>query len=292
MLRKLFLVISMAEELVNKITNEIKRSGFPLEMHCLNVCSKKNTGRMPNIRYSYKGELKEIDLYAFFEEITPEAENPQYTSTSIIVECKKSKYPWVFFSSSMYGTQDVSCFIKYYSEFDLYFAKTKTPNLFNRINKKLKKNHYKYSEGIPYCLSYFEAFKNPNAPSEIYKAIDSVLSFLNFRLELRQSRGDVRGFHTQFFYPIIVLEGCLFEAEMDKDEIHVNKRDHVHLRVDYRDDIYIVDVVTKEYFETLFNIIEKDHYDFVKSISKVNFTEKHKAILNEGYAEFLREIGF
>ena len=98
MLRKLFLVISMAEELVNKITNEIKRSGFPLEMHCLNVCSKKNTGRMPNIRYSYKGELKEIDLYAFFEEITPEAENPQYTSTSIIVECKKSKYPWVFFS--------------------------------------------------------------------------------------------------------------------------------------------------------------------------------------------------
>jgi len=90
----------MDEDIISKITKEIKKSGFPLEIYCLNICSKKNTGRMPNIRYMYEGKLREIDLFAFFEEIKlhpKKGENLQYTSTSIIVECKKStKYPWFF----------------------------------------------------------------------------------------------------------------------------------------------------------------------------------------------------
>ena len=87
----------MDKEIVSRITNEIKRSGFPLEIFCLNISSKKNTGRMPNIRYQCEEGVKEIDLYAFFEEInlTPKkGDNPQHTSTALVVECKKSKYPW------------------------------------------------------------------------------------------------------------------------------------------------------------------------------------------------------
>jgi hypothetical protein len=273
----------MDEEIVSKITKEIKQSGFPLEIYCLNICSKKNTGRMPNIRYSYEGNLREIDLYAFFEEINldpREGENLQYTSTSIVVECKKSKYPWVFFSSNMYGSEDVFCFAKYYSDFDLYFAGINAPNLRTQIYRKLRKNHYKYNKGVPYCLSYFEAFRKPDAPSEIYKAIESVLSFLNFRIESRKSRAlEKRGYFTEFFCPVVVLEGSLFEAEIEEDEIYVKKTDHIHLRVDYKDDIYMVDVVTKENFENLFNMIENDHYDFVESINGINFSQDYQSSL-------------
>lgn len=269
----------MDEEVVSKITNEIKQSGFPLEIYCLNICSKKNTGRMPNIRYTYEGNLREIDLYAFFEEINlhpRKGENHQYTSTSIVVECKKSKYPWVFFSSSLYGFEDIFPFAKYYSDFDLYFARIKKPNLRAQIYKNLRVNHYKYNKGIPYCLSYFEAFRKPDAPSEIYKAIESVLSFLNFRIESRKSRiirYGRRGDFTEFLYPVVVVEGNLFEAQIEGDEIHVTKRDHIHLRTDYKDNIYFVDVVTKENFENFFNMIENDHYDFVESINRINFAQ-------------------
>jgi hypothetical protein len=272
----------MDEGIISKITNEIKRSGFPLEIYCLNICSKKNTGRMPNIRYSYEGNLREIDLYAFFEEINldpREGENLQHTSTSIVVECKKSKYPWVFFSSNLYGSKDIFGFAKYYSDFDLYFAGINAPNLHSQVYKKLRVNHYKYNKGVPYCLSYFEAFRKPDAPSEIYKAIESVLSFLNFRIELRKSRGEKQGYFTEFFYPVVVLGGSLFEAEIEEDEIHVKKTDHIHLRVDYKDDIYFVDVVTKENFENLFNMIENDHYDFVESINGINFSEDYQSSL-------------
>jgi len=272
----------MTEEIVNKIVKEIKQSGFPLEIHCLNICSKKNTGRMPNIRYSYEGNLREIDLYAFFEEINlhpRKGENLQHTSTSIVIECKKSKYPWVFFSTNLYGSEDIFPFTKYYSDFDLYFAEINAPHLRTQIYKKLRKNHYKYSKGVPYCLSYFEAFRKPDAPSEIYKAIESVLSFLNFRLESRKSRAKKRGYSTEFFYPVVVLEGSLFEVEIEEDEICVKKTDHIHLRVDYKDDIYMVDVVTKENFENLFNMIENDHYDFVESINGINFSQDYQSSL-------------
>ena len=270
----------MDEEIVSKIAKEIRQSGFPLEIHCLNICSKKNTGRMPNIRYSYEGELREIDLYAFFEEINldpREGENLQYTSTSIIVECKKSKYPWVFFSSNLYGSEDVFCFAKYISDFDLYFAGINEPNLNTQIYKKLRKNHYKHNKGVPYCLSYVEAFRKPDAPSEVYKAIQSVLSFLNFRIELRApTTREERDYFTEFFCPVVVLEGGLFEAQIIEDEINVKKTDHIQLRVDYKNDIYMVDVVTKENFEIFFNMIENDHYDFVQSINGIKFSQDFK----------------
>jgi hypothetical protein len=84
----------MNDDFTNKIVMEIKKTGFPLEIHCLITCSKKNTGRMPNIRYMYDGVLREIDLYSFFEEIILEpkkGENLQHTNTSMIIECKQSK---------------------------------------------------------------------------------------------------------------------------------------------------------------------------------------------------------
>lgn len=240
---------------------------------------------MPNIRYMYEGKLREIDLFAFFEEIKlhpKKGENLQYTSTSIIVECKKStKYPWVFFSSAQYGWEDIFYFIKYYSDFDLHFAEIKAPKLRNQLHTKLKKNHYIFDKDVPYCLSYCEAFKKPDAPSEIYKAIESVLSFLKFKIESRKLRADKNGVYTQFYYPIVVLDGSLFEAEIDEDAIQVKKRDHIHLRVDFEDEIFMLDIVTKQKFEDFFNTIENDHYDFVECINKINFSQEYISSLKK-----------
>jgi hypothetical protein len=267
----------MREDIICRITKEIRQSGFPLELYCLNICSKRNTARLPNIRYVYEGNLKEIDLYVFFEGFNfypRKGENLQHTSTSLVIECKKSNNPWVFFSSKVYGSQDVFSFAKYVSSFDSYFAEIKKPDLRSQIHNKLKKNHYKYNKGVPYCLSYFEAFKKHDAPSEIYKAVESVLSYLNFRIQSRKSGTLKRqGYYTEFLYPVIVLDGSLFSTEIREDQIHVKKSDHVQLRVDYKNDLYFVDVVTKENFESFFNMIENDHYDFVESINALSFPE-------------------
>lgn len=262
------------EDMINKIREEIEKSGFPLELYVLDICSKKNTGRMPNVRYTYKGNLREIDLYAFFEEINlnpKRGENLQYTSTSMIIACKKSKgKPWVFFSSEMHKNTDAFYFTKYVSGFDLYFNKTKTYPLLGQIYKDLHQNHY-MNKKVLKCISYIEAFKSPDK-SEIYEGIDSIITFLHYVMELRSKQLSEFDFHTSFFFPIIVLDGLLFGAQMKNGKVQVEECDHIQLRTAYEmSEVFVIDVVKREYFEKFFDLIEEDHFEFVEAINKIHF---------------------
>ncbi len=283
----------MNSNMIDKIKKEIEKSGFPLELYVINICSKKNTGRMPNVRYIYKGNLREIDLYAFFEEINlnpKEGENLQYTTTAMIIECKKSKdKPWVFFSSGMYQSTDVFCFTKYMSDFDLYFNREEAYLLLGQIYKNLGKNHY-MDKRMPKCITYFEAFKNPSIPSEIYKAINSVLSFLCYKRESVSKRRNELGFSTEFFFPIIVFDGPLFEARVEGDKVNVKEQNHIQLRTDYNEEMFIIDIVKKEYFEKFFGLIEEDHLEFVNSVNKIHFPEEHKSRLKTKHEQEMKEF--
>lgn len=266
-------------EMIEKIKSEIEKSGFPLELYVLGICSKKNMGRLPGIHYPYDGELREIDLYTFFEEISldpKEGENFQHTSTALIIECKKSKgKPWIFFSSSRYQYVDVFHLTKYVSEFDWHFEQEKQYPLLGQIYKNLKNNHY-MDKKIPRCISYIEAFKeNKPSNSEIYKAIDSVLSFLRFRREWYLKKFEKYGFASRFLFPVIVLDGRLFEANVEEEKINVVEREHIQLRTDYYDDMFIIDIVKKEGFERFLKSIEKDHLSFVEAINMINFSESY-----------------
>ena len=280
-------------KIIDAIKREIEKSGFPLELYVLNICSKKNTGRMPSIRYIYEGNLREIDLWAFFEEINlnpKKGENLQHTSVNMIIECKKSKdKPWVFFSSGLYPSTDVFCFTKYVSGFDLYFRREKKHSLLSRIYKNLRKNHY-MDKKVPRCITYFEAFKDHSSPSEIYKAIDSLLSFLCYKRDSFLKRRSELDFSTDFLFPIIVLDGSLFEARVNGDEINVEEQNHIQLRTDYREEIFIVDVVKKEYFEKFFNLIEKDFLEFVNSINKIKFSKEYKSKLKIKHEQKMKEF--
>ncbi|UCC90460.1 MAG: hypothetical protein JSW24_04845 [Dehalococcoidia bacterium] len=278
----------------DKIKGEIKKSGFPLELYVLNICSKKNTGRMPNIHYVYEGKLREIDLYAFFEEINlhpKKGENLQHTSTSMIVACKKSEErPWVFFSSSMHQSEDVFYFTKYVSEFDSYLKQEGKYPLPGQIYKDLEKNHY-MDKTISKCITYSEAFKKDrSSPSQIYEAIESVLNFLRYRRELYLRHLKKLGCFTEFFFPVIVLDGLLFEARLEGEEVNLVEKDHIQLRTDYAEEIFIIDVVRKGNFKNFFQSIEKDHLSFVKAINKLRCPKDYKTRLRRKIDQELKEF--
>jgi len=279
--------------MIDKIKKEIEKSGFPLELYVINICSKKNTGRMPNIRYTYEEKLREIDLYAFFEEIRIEPKkgvNLQHTSTAMIIECKMSKdKPWVFFSTGMYQFTNVFSFTKYISEFDLYFHRESKYPLLGQIYRNMSNNHYK-DKAIHRCITYFEAFKRPSSHSEIYKGIESVLSFLCYKREHFSKRRNELGFFTVFFFPIIVFDGHLFEANIEEDIVNVKEQNHIQLRTFYHEEMFIIDIVKKEYFENFFNIIEQDHLEFVNSINKIHFPEEHKVRLKTEHEKKMKEF--
>jgi hypothetical protein len=198
----------------------------------------------------------------------------------MIIECKKSKdRPWVFFSSHDYQSPDVLSFIKHSSEFDNYFAKTRNYLLLGQIFKNLKKNHY-CDKNIPRCIAYSEAFKKERStPSQIYDAVDSVLSYTRHAQSQRNDDLEEYGTYTEFYFPVIILDGLLFEARVDNNHLDLIERKHLQLRTDYDDGIFIVDVVVKDYFKQFFQIIEDDHKEFVKAIDKIKFPIPYKKML-------------
>ena len=147
--------------------------------------------RLFHIPYRFYGKLKEIDIVAglgAYDESGLEGLATN-TWTQLIIECKKSEEkPWVFFSvpeGSGRSDASVRTFTKYTSDLDSYFKtegarfeRGRSP-LLARIAPLCRQNHYA-DASIPRCVAYVEAFKNPDKPSEIYAALDSVLSFIHY----------------------------------------------------------------------------------------------------------------
>jgi hypothetical protein len=266
-------------DLVERIKQDMQRSGFPLEFHVLNVCSTKNTGRMPGLRYEFLKQPRELDLLASFEEIAlnrKEDANLQHTRTELIIECKKrADKPWVFMSSPWYSFTDVLYHLNYSSEYDVYFAKKELPPLLDQIARKLKGTHYTDSL-IPKCISYYEAFKDPNQPSDIYKAIDNVVSYILWERGRRLESLQEFGTFSEFYFPIVVLDGKLFEATITHDKIEVNERPHIQLRTFHQDGIFIIDFVTREHFEKVFSTIEHFHRKVVSAIRSLHLPSEFR----------------
>lgn len=247
-------------------------------MFVLNICSGKNTGRLPNLRYRYKEQL--IDLVTSFETIilSPmRGENFQHTITRIAIACKKAaEKPWVFFSTPRYPLRPLTGFLKYVSDFDLQFLKTKRPRLRHQMRKYLSRIHYSLRD-IPACISYCEAFKKASDPSEIYNAIDSVLSYINYDVGQVLKGRQATGQSTIFYFPVVVLDGGLFEAQVEGDQIEVHARDNIQLRFDHENGIFVVDIVRKEQFMKFFELVEQD--TFVEAINNVRFTKAHRSLI-------------
>ncbi len=256
-------------DLIEKIKQDIQNSGIPLEFHVLNVCSTKNTGRLPGLRYEFLGQSRELDLLAFFEEIRLNRKKDptlQHTRTDLIIECKKrADKPWVFISSPSYSFTSLMYHLQYVSDYDLHFAGRQLHLLRSRIFPKLQHNHYA-AQATPRCISYYEAFKHPDQPSDIYKAIDNVISYMLYRRAERIELREEFGTFSEFFLPIVVLDGRLFEASITKDAIEVTERPHIQLRTFHRENIYVVDVVTRDYFASFFQMVEALHIEIVSAI--------------------------
>jgi len=203
---------------------------------------------------------------------------PQHTSTKLIIECKKSdSKPWVFFSSPAYRFDKVFSSLRYFSDLDLHFAEKKLPPLLAQIYPHIKKNHY-VNPSLPRCFSYCEAFKNTEKPSEIWAAIDSVTNYQSYLFSIREQRPERFGVFSEFYFPVIVFEGCLFEATVAGQEIDLSPRSHLQVRT-WRNfhDVAVIDVVTRDYFQEFFNNLEQSHNELVSAIRALKFPPEFRA---------------
>lgn len=266
---------TVTSDLRSRIKADILKSGFPLELHLIEECQKRDWSTLPNRRYNHEGEQYEVDLSAEYEVPgTLKAELPHLTYASLHIEAKKSKdKPWVFFSSPAYESHRSLILLKHNSTLDDMLRGSKSPaRLIFQIEDGVKSHHY-LDESIPRCISYCEAFKNPSNRSDIYDAIQSVVRFTEYEMNewegMDATQSDAI---TVFYYPTVVLDGELFEAVVEGGNIEVVERNHIQLTVSRPSPSfpYIIDFVKKDYFGTLLETIARNHDDMSKMIPKLD----------------------
>jgi hypothetical protein len=182
-------------------------------------------------------------------------------------------------------------FVKYVSEFDLYFRGIGRRSLLGQIAPQLRDNHYNDS-AIPRCIGYCEAFRDDQSrENNIYRAIDSVLSFLSWDIGLQPRQLHKLGYFSNFYFPAIVLDGELLEARLDNKNLNVNRRNHIQLRTIYeRGRVFIIDIVKKEWFQTYLQMIKNDHKGFVESIGKLVFDAAHRKSMKRHREDEMRGL--
>jgi len=182
-----------------KLKTILKKEVLPLEVFVIDTIRKKNMSMNPNARFSYNGELREIDVHCFFTDSNLDGHTkrriPLLVRSSLIVECKKSDKPWIFFHPEQKKYSELFTHIAYVSSLDPYFRRegyVDTVNHLKLFTDKRIKLHYE-NESIPECISYVEAFRDPNKELDIFKAIQSVQRYTENEQKKQRAYIDAEG---------------------------------------------------------------------------------------------------
>lgn len=244
------------EDIKKFISDEIRKSGFPLEAYASMILDKKGWDIFPHLLYYNDLEkcYNEIDILAIKGSLRKGFRGGKFLKREILmIECKKQKKkPWIFFEAD--------------EEIDVSSLYVVPPNP-KLVSNQSFKNHYYYKQKP--CNFHFPCFVKAGKPDVILDAInhliESINSYKKTTLDLR-TKVTFQGY--EIYYPTIILDGKLFSVKIESDgTIKVSEVNHLQLKIsrlrkeaelleisketiiwsDCKD--YIIDIVRKDFFE-------------------------------------------
>ena len=106
--------------------------------------------------------------------------------------------------------------------------------------------------------SFFEPFKKDITGEAIVKAL---MSTIKASIRMRDSKFASGGNTICFFYPIVVFEGKLFEAYLNKGKIEIVKTDRLMVSFfyessKYKNERFAIPIISEESFGTFLNELD------------------------------------
>lgn len=251
----------MSEENYDWLKEIIEDSGHPLSLKISTTPQRKEWFVGNGIRYPSpeNGILREIDVFGSKRsKLFPDANN------NLIIECKKQKDPWIFFKQ---GRKIDSIFVLNADHCGHEYGYVST-----KQNDRFKKHYYYDNDFCTYHLVGGKKIEKGGPGATIDRAINQVYSALNFFI------GSTEGSYPEFFYPVIVFDGEMYEASYRDEELEVKRTDHVFLQFDvaftrpqiieqigsYKIDTvlssktHVIDIVKFGYFEKFLDKIDNN----------------------------------
>lgn len=245
----------MPEELKDRVLNEISKTGFPLELRVSELLNNLDYHVANNLYYVDldEGKGREIDLRTLKNHDFKIQSKQYFVRHCLLIECKKSqKKPWVIFTSPE---------TPYDSE---YFEVDCSGANFDRDIKGMQKDLDQLESIHPFCRykrrgrSFFEPFKNNLTGETIFKAL---MSTVKASIAMRDNKFASGGNSICFFYPIVVFEGKLFEAYLNKGKIEILETDRLMVSFfyespKYKNERFTIPIITENSFGNFLNDLD------------------------------------
>lgn len=254
-------------DLKKRITKDLLKSGFPLEVFVSNILNNEiwQVDTSPLYIDPDDHVTRELDIYALkiYNKEPRESVTDNISAFShLIIQCKKSNKPWIFFDNAGKDHYWIGFYSFKGENSDFIPAICDHGELIGFTGHRYK-NVKRYRS--------FHVFESePNKPSQIYEALITVCKALEYYRNIYGA-----GNTSHFFTPIIVLDGTLWSATLSKkSKLKLKRVNKLLAKFDYifgddkRPNKYayqFVEVITREEFKKSLKEIEKDNQTLLKS---------------------------
>ena len=234
-----------------RIKNDIKKSGFPLEIEVSEVL-KRHEWRVLNQQYYFdrdERKVRTIDILAYVADHSQVGDYKPF-HVSLIIECKSSSKPWVFWT-----TQKNKELFSFPVTLVKHWAKprgiTRERKMYYDWLKWMSYSHIYSPDLDRVALIHYEPFKKGKG-REIFEASNQVMKALSFELMRdKECTLKVPDLHPLFIlYPVIVFDGHLFELRTENGDLKLLPVKYLQYSTSTLGESFLIEVIKKEFLST------------------------------------------
>lgn len=255
---------------LRRLEEKLTKTGFPLELRCIHTLQRRNWDVTNNFIFEDPEQQKHREIDIFACDAPTIFDDQRCLTVYILIECKKSEYPWIFFPSSKKFDRVIL------GLHDMVFRdgeNKRTHDESDSLVSDLRWNS-RFNDGK--IFSWF--FETEKKKHEMHDAI-SKLAKATYYATAGQ-REDLEPMHPPLFFVIyqaIVFEGLLCSASIQGKKIHLSPTKHIILGMNFICPSFrthmLVDVVQAGYFSKYIRTLEAERDKFVKIAT--NFYQEH-----------------
>ena len=267
-------MISSDKNLREKIIGDLLITGFPLEVYVSNTLVKAGGWSVTNSPLYIDPDdnvTRELDIRAlkiYSEGSKDKVRNNISVFSHLIIQCKKSSKPWVFFDNA----GDDYFWLGFYS---LKCDKNDFMTSLCRKGDTIGFTTHRYKNIKRHKSFHVFSTKEKEGNKEIYEALITSCKALEYYKNMY-----LTGNTAHFFTPIVVLDGTLWSASLSKtSKIKLKQVKNLVVRFDY---IFGDDKKPSKYTNQLIEDITRK--DFKRRIKEI---ENDNNVLSKSWVNFI-----
>lgn len=240
---------------IDRILEKLEEHGFPFEVELSTFLRGKGWTVKNQVSYIDK----ETDKYRTVDIVATKVitSKPLFT-IELIIECKKSVKPWLFYLPHQEPTRAFRMLIPVFQQRLLMGEKKgESIDADAKVIGTFIENHYKdvYIKNL--ATIPFEPFQS--GKSEVLEASMQVVKALSYLME--ESRERIKELDlrlSQVFFPVIAFDGHLYSYTTNKDKDRVQRTNQVLYNFDYVDRPFLIHIITKGHLGFFLDSIDQE----------------------------------